>query len=187
MAVRREALRTNPVRDVTRLELHDKGEARALTIGECQEWLTLLDNNEFAVRRGLPDLARCLLGTGCRLGEAVGAYWEDVDLDRQLLHVRRTVLRVKGQGLVAKKPKSRSGTRTLRLPLWLVSVLRERRGDAPDHAPVFPDAIGGYRDRNNIERDFRKVRKGTPFEWVVPHTYRKTVATRLDAGGFSAR
>ena len=52
---------------------------------------------------------------------------------------------------------------------------------------MFPDVLGGYRDRNNIEKDFRKVREGTPFEWVVPHTYRKTVATLLDAGGLSAR
>lgn len=57
---------------------------------------------------------------------------------------------------------------------------------SPD-SPVFPDSLCGYRDRNNIEKDFRRVRVGTPFEWVVPHTYRKTVATLLDAGGLSAR
>ena len=46
---------------------------------------------------------------------------------------------------------------------------------------------GGYRDRNNVERAFRRARAGTPFEWVVPHTYRKTVATLLDHQGLSAR
>jgi integrase len=40
---------------------------------------------------------------------------------------------------------------------------------------------------DNVERDFRQVREGTPFEWVVPHTYRKTVVTLLDDGGLSAR
>ena len=43
--------------------------------------------------------------------------------------------------------------------------------------------LGGYRDRTNIEADFRQIRAGTPFEWVVPHVYRKTVATLLDEGG----
>ena len=52
---------------------------------------------------------------------------------------------------------------------------------------MFPDKRGGYRDRNNVEADFRKVRAGTKFEWVVPHVYRKTVATMLDQGGLSAR
>lgn len=31
------------------------------------------------------------------------------------------------------------------------------------------------------------MRNGTPFHWVVPHTYRKTVATLLDGSGLSAR
>jgi integrase len=52
---------------------------------------------------------------------------------------------------------------------------------------VFPDSVGGHRDPNNVERDHRRVRRGTPFEWVVPHTYRKTVATMLDRQGLSAR
>ena len=52
---------------------------------------------------------------------------------------------------------------------------------------MFPDRHGGYRDRNNIEADYRRVREGTGFEWVVPHVYRKTVATMLDQGGLSAR
>jgi integrase len=47
--------------------------------------------------------------------------------------------------------------------------------------------MGGYRDRTDIEADFRQVRAGTPFEWVVPRVYRKTVATLLDDGGLSAR
>jgi integrase len=47
--------------------------------------------------------------------------------------------------------------------------------------------LAGHRDPNNVERDHRRVRRGTPFEWVVPHTYRKTVATMLDRQGLSAR
>ena len=46
---------------------------------------------------------------------------------------------------------------------------------------------GGYRDRNNVEASFPTMRAGTKFEWVVPHVYRKTVATMLDQGGLRAR
>jgi integrase len=90
-------------------------------------------------------------------------------------------------GLVPKVTKSRAGLRTLRIPAWLVAVLAARRPEQGGPVPVFPDAAGGFRDRNNIERDFRQVREGTPFEWAVPHTYRKTVATFLDDEGLSAR
>lgn len=52
---------------------------------------------------------------------------------------------------------------------------------------MFPDAVGGYRDRNNVGAAFRRVRAGTDVEWVTPHTFRKTVATLLDSTGASAR
>lgn len=69
-----------------------------------------------------------------------------------------------------------------------VAILRERRARDPGSAgAVFPDSLGGHRDPNNVERDHRRVRQGTPFEWVVPHTYRKTVATLLHQQGLSAR
>jgi integrase len=187
-AVRRDAMRSNPVRDVSPLEMGNEAkEPRALTANECKEWVAILDADEYAKRKDLPDLVRFLLGTGCRLGEALGTRWEDVDLERHLLRVERTVIRVEGQGLLAKEPKTRSGTRALRLPLWLVQMLRERKGRLGEEGPVFPDQLGGYRDRNNVERDFRMVRDGTRFDWVVPHTYRKTVATMLDQVGLSAR
>ncbi len=187
-AARRDGLRSNPVRDVGNLESGEGRAARALTAEECQEWLAILDADPYAVQKDLPDLVRFLLGTGVRIGEAMGVTWDDVDLDQGLLHVRRTIVRVKGVGLVAKSTKSRAGLRVLRIPSWLADVLAKRRPDDGGGAtPVFADANGGLRDRNNIERDFRKVRTGTPFEWVVPHTYRKTVATLLDDGGLSAR
>ena len=170
LAVRRDALRSNPVRDVGDLERGDRSGARALTLSECREWLAVLDADPYAVRKDLPDLARFLLGTGVRIGEAMGVTWDDVDLAEQLVHIRRTVIRVKGVGLVPKVTKSRAGLRTLRIPAWLVAVLATRRPVYGGPVPVFPDAGGGFRDRNNIERDFRLVRQGTRFEWVVPHT-----------------
>jgi integrase len=185
-AVRAGALRTNPVRDVARLEGQSRS-ARALTLEECRQWLEILDDDPFARRKDLPQLTRFLLGTGLRLGEALGLLWDDIDFDRQVIHVRRTVVRVEGQGLVAKAPKTYAGARVLRMPSWLAELLRRRHERSHPDAPVFPDSYGGYRDRNNVERDFRRVRAGTPFEWVVPHTYRKTVATLLDHQGLSAR
>jgi integrase len=77
--------------------------------------------------------------------------------------------------------------RVLRLPAWLIDLLRERARSADEDGPVFPDSVGGFRDVNNVEKAFRRVRAGTPYEWVVLHTYRKTVATLLDGGGLSAR
>jgi integrase len=40
-------------------------------------WLAMLDANEFAQRHDLPELARFMLATGLRLGEALGVTWAD--------------------------------------------------------------------------------------------------------------
>ncbi len=187
-AVRRDAMRYNPVRDVEALESPSTREARALSDVECRAWLAIVDRSEFAHQVDLPDLVRFLLGTGCRIGEALALTWPNVDLERQVISIESTLIRVRGQGLLMKRPKTKSGVRVLRVPLWLVAILRERRARDPESAgAVFPDALGGHRDPNNVERDHRRIRQDTPFEWVVPHTYRKTVATLLDQQGLSAR
>jgi len=49
------------------------------------------------------------------------------------------------------------------------------------------DSTGGWRDRSNVGKAFRRVREGFDFDWVKTHTFRKTVATLLDGSGASAR
>ncbi len=186
--VRRGGLPINPVRDVTPIEANRDRTPKALTPAQIHDWLAILDSDEEARRHDLPDLARFILATGLRLGEALGVRWSDIDLDRGVLSVERTVLRVKAKGLVASRLKSRTSYRVLVLPGWCLTMLRVRRARcAEGDGPVFPDAKGGYRDRNNVGAAFRRARAGTDFEWVKPHTYRKTVATLLDSKGATAR
>lgn len=186
--VRQGGLIANPVREVTPLEAGSTKQARAMDAEQITGWLSLVDASEYARRWDLPDLIRFMLGTGLRIGEALGVCWSDVDLDLGMLRVERTVIRVRGKGLQAKQLKTRSSARVLVLPDWCVRLLESRREQVDvDDGPVFPDARGGFRDRNNVAAAYRKVRAGSPYEWVTPHTYRRTVATLLDSGGASAR
>lgn len=185
---RQGALQFNPVRDAGRLEADHDRTPRALTPVEVRHWLALLDESEDARRNDLPTLARFILATGLRIGEALGVRWSDIDFDHGLLSVQRTLLRLRGKGIVESAPKSKSSIRVLVLPGWCLTMLQNRRRRIGSlDGPVFPDAKGGYRDKNNVGAAFRRVRTGTPFEWVKPHTYRKTVATILDNQGASAR
>jgi integrase len=139
------------------------------------------------VRKDLPDLLRFMLATGVRIGEALAVRWQDVDLASGVVSINGTVVRVKGVGLVRKGTKRETSERLLRLPDWALAMLEGRHADQSPFAAVFPDSLGGWRDRSNVGRDLRKVRKGTAYAWVKSHTARRTVATLLDGEGMSAR
>lgn len=89
---------------------------------------------------------------------------------------------MKSSGLVRiRKTKSDAGHRTLPLPLFATRML-ERRITTSGTGPLFPDAIGGWRDPSDLSRELREARGSGEFGWVTSHVFRKTCATLLDEG-----
>jgi len=67
------------------------------------------------------------LALGLRQGEALGLRWEDVDLEAGVLHVRQTLMRLTGQGIVFGTPKSKMSRRSVQIPPSLLSNLKAHR------------------------------------------------------------
>jgi integrase len=84
-------------------------------------------------------------GAGLRWGEAVGLCRDAVDLDRARLSVLRTVIEVDGNTSMKPFPKSSAGRRTIPLPAWVVTLLREHLDTYPLGAAglVFANEVGG--------------------------------------------
>ncbi|HEX2306915.1 MAG TPA: tyrosine-type recombinase/integrase [Jatrophihabitantaceae bacterium] len=138
-----------------------------------------------------------------------------LDLDHATVEINATIVRVKGEGLVIQEwPKTAAGWRRLALPSYATQLIerraKEHRPRAP-HGVVFGSPLGHLRDPSNIAGDLRRVLDGIgcevcgergwftdaygkptrcdagQFSWVTSHIFRKTVATRLDEAGLSAR
>ncbi|WP_232285304.1 tyrosine-type recombinase/integrase [Saccharomonospora xinjiangensis] len=191
-AARHGAITGNPVRDIEPIEGGARKRSRALTPAERREWLAQLEQDPTARRHDLPDLTRFMMATGVRIGEALALYWEDIDLDRGLVRIEWTVVRVRGAGLRRTPPKTQSSERTLVVPVWALEMLRRRYATAvaenrPPASPVFPDSLGGLRDPSNTRRAFREARGSGDFAWVTSHVFRKTAATILDEAKLTAR
>lgn len=110
--------------------------------------------------------------------------WSDLDLDGELptLSVSGTIKTETGKGTYRKPtPKSDASRRTMVLPPFAAELLRVRRefATANPHAAVFATRNGTWHQVVNIERRWRQIRKDTGYEWVTPHTFRKTVATLI--------
>lgn len=86
--------------------------------------------------------------TGLRPSELAGLYWADVELDKALLHVRRSRHRYS-----YGEPKTTSARRTVQLFPFTVSMLLEIRPAKPDpKAPVFLNTDGRAIEPNTLLR-----------------------------------
>ena len=190
LAVRHDAMTTNPVRETSSISTKPKKPPRSFTEPQALQLLAFLTYDDRASARDVPPFVAAMLATGLRIGEVCGALWQSVDLEAGTLTVEATVVRLRGQGLYRKpRPKSEASHRTLTLPEWCVAMLAARAetlGSMPD-SPVFPSPQGKLRDPSNTAADLKDAFTKAGFEWATSHVLRKTVASILDSNGLTAR
>lgn len=183
-AARNGAIATNPLRDVATIKQPSK-EVLVLELAQLQELRRGMYADKLAFLQDLPEPIDFMLGTGERIGEVLALRWSDLTLDAAAPKavVRATVVWVNGRGMVLQEfPKSNSSRRELTLPGFLVEMLQKRsEQQRPNELGlVFPSARGSIREPANLRRQWRVLREKLGYEWVVPHTFRKSVATLAD-------
>lgn len=121
-AVRDRLIAFNPCEDV-RLPKRRRKDTDERTITRDQFINQLMPH--------IPDRYRALValagGTGLRWGECVGLRWDAVDLGNQSLNVVRVAVEVAGNVTIKAYPKSRAGRRSVPLPDFVVTALRQHR------------------------------------------------------------
>jgi integrase len=192
LAVRHGAIKANPVRDVAKIKRgQHKERPRALTVAETADVASKASTDRKAKLQDVVDLIVFMYGTGMRVGEACGLAADAVDLDTGTLEVCQIAVRLSGKGTVLQpRPKTDAGWRIIALPPNIVELCQRRIAaiDNPDRL-LFPGLKGGVRNPSNANRDMKAaiIRANPELSWVTSHTSRKTVATRLDEAGLSAR
>jgi integrase len=143
--------------------------------------------------RTLRPIVSFLLGTGARRGEALALRWKDVDLDRGVVRIERSLEQTKGK-LAFKSPKTRHGRRNVSISPWLVAELRahrtrqqERRlslgmGRAPDDALVFARWDGSVRAPHTVTQKFAQAMAALKIDCTL-HAVRHTHVSQLIAAG----
>lgn len=184
VAMRSGAMAHNPVRDAGKIKATRK-QARALTDAEAVKLLEAVEADDWAVQRDLPDLVRFLDGTGVRIGEACALRVEDFDFTTDTVEIRATA----GHHGRQERTKTQAGWRVLALPPALVELVQRRveDDDLATTISVFPSMTGRLRDPSNTAADLRRAFDAAGFDWVTSHTFRRTVATRLEAAGVTPR
>ena len=120
LAVRDEIIRNNPtdgvMKEISRESSKNRGIRHALTVEQQRAFMEYIANHPIYYHWW--PMFTVLLGTGCRIGEALGLRWQDLDYDKRTVSINhslsyyqkpesnKSVLRI-------SKPKTEAGIRTI--------------------------------------------------------------------------
>lgn len=129
------------------------------------------------------------LYTGLRLGEICSLKWEDIDLENKILHVNRTILRIKdadkkGSKIVINTPKTESSSRKIPINKFLFSLLQPFQSESENYVLT--------NNKKFIEprcyyRRYKTILKRLNLRDYTFHTLRHTFATTCTELGVDSK
>ena len=125
---------------------------------------------------GVFELYYVELATGLRRGELLGLKWEDLDLKRGNLRVKRQVARINGE-VVEAPLKTKNAYRTLPLAKDTVDILKQQKKKAGSSPWVFPSPTGGPMSPDSVLHMLHRVLKRAGLPRIRFHDLRHTFAT----------
>lgn len=180
----------------------DKKERRVLTKKDTEIFLSQAEGTFYY------NLYVVALETGLRIGELMGLQWSDIDFNKKVMRVRRSLCYFSREGKYVFEwhdTKTHNSKRSIPLTSKALTVLKQqkvvRQTIFLKHAN---NAIDEYRDlvfvtRNNrptqqfivqecIDVTIRRIQKEHPeFERFSPHCFRHTFATRAIENGMQPK
>jgi integrase len=186
----------------TAISKEEKKERRVLTRGEAELFLSETEGTFYH------NLYVVALETGLRIGELMGLQWSDIDFNKRIMKVRRSLCYFSKEGKYVFEwhdTKTHNSKRSIPLTTKAITVLKQQK---VVRQKIFlkhvNDSIDEYRDlvfvtRNNrptqqfivqecIDVTIRRIQKEYPeFERFSPHCFRHTFATRAIENGMQPK
>ena len=172
----------NPLADVILPKSHKK-EMQLLSEKQQNQLCSHLMQNQNPT-------ALCILISmhmGLRLGEICGLQWADIDFEKRILTVRRTVQRVQLQTrteLLIDTPKTSSSSRSVPIPDFMMNLLRKFRNQ--DNVYLLSETEQPTEPRT-LQRRFKAILKKANLPSVNYHSLRHMFATNCIKAGFDVK
>ena len=129
------------------------------------------------------------LYAGLRIGEVCGLKWSDMDFEKSILTVSRTVQRIRsentrGTRLLIDVPKSKSSKRSIPIPAFLAEMLKKLRGNV--NAYILSGSSDVTEPRT-MQHRFKAILKKANMPSINYHSLRHMFATNCIKAGFDVK
>ena len=208
MAVDDDIIRRNPVKSVWGDYGREPEGKKALTLAQHKRLMEFVESD--TMYKCYCPMLTIMLGTGVRCGELVGLTWDDVDMGKKEIHIRRTlVYKDYGDGLRlhVSTPKTKSGTRTIPMSDSVYNAFAQQKELnsllGKDHNAFEVEGLKGFvfitrngrpllmcsvnRVLANIVKAINALGQEETFPPISAHTMRHTFCTRMAENGMDIK
>ena len=187
LAVRDNIIRVNPSNGVMaqiKKQSWKKHNVRhALTVEQQRAFIRYVD--ESPVFYHWSSLFKFLLGTGCRIGEAIGIRWEDIDFEKRMISINHSVVyysrEYKGHPICSfavSLPKTEAGIRMIPMMDTVYEALQKELEDQKEHGFnetvidgmkgfIFKNRFGKIHNPQAVNRAIKRIYEAYNAEEVV--------------------
>lgn len=187
-AIKWSKLKVNPVISATPPKACQLSEVNPWEEDQAKQFLKAVE------RAGDDTFYVVALFTGMRRGEILGLKWVDIDFKQGKIHVRRSLARVKGKGLILKEVKTKTSKRQISISPYVVEKLQQHRenqqaliqemhGEFNEQGMVFCSSTGNFKDPDNLLRKFARYIEQAKVPKCTIHDLRHYHATQLLKNG----
>ncbi len=179
----------NPMVDVIRprSDKEDK-EVRAMTIEEQQKFTNYLMSMPISLEP-YKNVFLFQMFLGLRIGEALALKKTDINLQKNIVSVRRTLTYDKDKNLiVGNKTKTYSGKRDVPIPEFIRDSIIEQMREADNNKDnlLFTSKNDTLVFTNNVNYRLKRILKAMGIEGISSHSLRHTFGTRCIEAGMRA-
>ena len=159
LAVRDDIIRKNPttgaMKEVNRRSGKNRGIRHALTIEQQRAFMNYIANSPLYYHWW--PLFTFLLGTGCRIGEAIALRWDDLDFKNKMITINHSIANYKSEEKnkcvsTLSTPKTEAGIRTIPMLDVVYDALKLEEEDQQENGfnETVIDGVSGFVFQNRF-------------------------------------